>query len=334
LPCNLRSDLEHPEERDDLEHPALLEYVREHRGELLAAALTILRAHALAGRPAAATSRLGSFEHWDEIVRGAVVFATGHDPCETRRTMADEAPERKDQLALLEAWQALPGGGYGKGGVTSKEALSLAYQGFAEAPAYEDLRDALAPMERGGKPLTVRTLGMILAGLKDRNIAGLKLVKVGEDKRSTLWRVDEVAPGGSRRPPEGASQPGESSESGESPGTQSHRTRVPASPAPAHAHARDTHVRARDCQLRLPTDSPDSPHSPPGGTPPRSERNTPPVGVPLAAWLESRARGGVLDRDELRDLALGAGWLPQPVEVALDALDLEAIRREVEDMPC
>lgn len=69
---------ERPELRDlgfDCEIEAQAE-----RGELVAAALTILRAHALAGRPPVpGRAVLGSFEDWDRIVCGALVFAGAPD---------------------------------------------------------------------------------------------------------------------------------------------------------------------------------------------------------------------------------------------------------------
>ena len=47
----LESPEEHPEERDGFAIPNLLEHVRAHRGSLAVAALTILRAYIVAGRP-------------------------------------------------------------------------------------------------------------------------------------------------------------------------------------------------------------------------------------------------------------------------------------------
>src|SRR5262249_12268965 len=51
--CHIRLDSPHerPEEREDFRHHNLLAWVGEHRSELLVAALTILRAFCVAGRP-------------------------------------------------------------------------------------------------------------------------------------------------------------------------------------------------------------------------------------------------------------------------------------------
>src|SRR5262249_58713509 len=49
--CRLESPEEWPEERSAFRHPDLLAWVGENRGRLLAAALTVLRAYCVAGRP-------------------------------------------------------------------------------------------------------------------------------------------------------------------------------------------------------------------------------------------------------------------------------------------
>jgi hypothetical protein len=87
----LESTVDRPEERDGFKIPNLLEYVRAHRGALAVAALTILRAYIVAGRPVP-TYEDGSkpppmgapFDTWANLVRHAVHWATGHDPLATK----------------------------------------------------------------------------------------------------------------------------------------------------------------------------------------------------------------------------------------------------------
>ena len=80
LVCNLVTPLEHPEGRTDLARRDLLLDVIHDRGSIVRDALTILRAHSLAGRPDGGWGRMGSFENWDEVVRGAVWYATARTP--------------------------------------------------------------------------------------------------------------------------------------------------------------------------------------------------------------------------------------------------------------
>jgi hypothetical protein len=195
LPCNLMTELERPEERQDLLIPDLLAHVCEHRSELVRAALVILKAHAIAGRPTGDWAPLGSFEEWDRVVRGAVWFATGRDCNVTRRTAADSSPERRNKLALLEAWRELPSGGENGGGVTSETAIRWA---FGSPPEHPDLADVFLRFSRDGKTVTARQLGNLIGAIKGQNIGGLSFRSDGEVRRSALWRVVPVGP---RRPP-------------------------------------------------------------------------------------------------------------------------------------
>ena len=74
VPVRLVPDIEHPENRTDFRHPNLEEWVRAHRGELLAALLTIWRNWIAKGRPEASTG-MGSFDRWSRAVGGALQAA-------------------------------------------------------------------------------------------------------------------------------------------------------------------------------------------------------------------------------------------------------------------
>lgn len=71
-------------QRDGFEHADLNNWVCERRESLLACALTILRAHHLAGTPTVVRPPLGGFESWDQTVRQAVIWVTGVDPLLTQ----------------------------------------------------------------------------------------------------------------------------------------------------------------------------------------------------------------------------------------------------------
>jgi hypothetical protein len=192
LVCNLVTDLERPEEREDLEVPDLLAHVRERRGELVRAALIILRAHAVAGRPSGWKSKLGSFEEWDEVVRGAVWYATGWDCNETRKRAAEESPDRLNRLALLEAWAAIPDGGHDGRGLTSEQAYRLATTSDSEKAV--DLADAFARFGRDNKPPSTKVIGNTIRGMEGRNICGRAFQKCGNRKHAALWRVVNLSP--------------------------------------------------------------------------------------------------------------------------------------------
>lgn len=200
LVCNLMTPLERPEERDDLEITDLLAHVRERRSEMVRAALTILRAHAVAGRPRPGhwKGRLGSFEQWDTIVRGAVWYATGWDCNETRRQAAEESPERLDHLSLLKAWANHPYGGPDGRGLTAEEACRLA-NGDQRVPGAnteiaEELADALARFSRDGKVPQAKLVGHTIRRMAGKNVEGLMFVKRGLSRNVVLWGVAKSYP--------------------------------------------------------------------------------------------------------------------------------------------
>ena len=88
---------------------------RQDRGELVVAALTLLRAHALAGWPQIkGRAALGSFEDWDRFVPSAIVFAGGADIVELMEKTRTTDPERDgpaEMLAMLKGVGAIPGNG-------------------------------------------------------------------------------------------------------------------------------------------------------------------------------------------------------------------------------
>jgi len=193
LPCNLRSKLKDPHERDDLHEIDLKGYVASHRSELLCDALTIVRAHALAGRPVCGKARLGSFEEWDVAIRGAVAFATegdmgpGIDCLTTQRKAAAESPDQAEKASLIAGWTQLqnlstdPTAGH-----TAPEARQLALN---ISVTYDVLHDALMGMSRDGKMVSAMLIGFKIKAMLDQNINGRKFVRAGEKHGAVLWRV-------------------------------------------------------------------------------------------------------------------------------------------------
>jgi hypothetical protein len=207
LVCNLKTDLERPEERGGFKIPDLIAHASRNRSGLLRAALVILRAHAAAGYPNGGWAPLGSFEVWDRVVRGAVWFATKLDCNTTRRNAAEDAPDRKARLALMHAWSELADGGHKQGGVTAAQALRWA----ADAVLHPDtashthttLADALMHFSRDGKLPSPQRIGNTLRAIADLNIEGLAFRNAGDINHTAAWRVDlvDANPAEPQKPP-------------------------------------------------------------------------------------------------------------------------------------
>lgn len=94
LPIRLHSPEEFPEKRTGFRYPRIIEHVRQHRAELLGAALTVLKAWCDAGQPEQQLPSFGSFEDWSRWVRQPLVWLGFPDPLLTRAELVEATPER------------------------------------------------------------------------------------------------------------------------------------------------------------------------------------------------------------------------------------------------
>ena len=187
VPCRLETTEERPEERTGFKIQGdLLAYVKEHRGRLVAAALTILRAYIVAGRPDQNLT-LMDYSAWCGLIRNAVHWVTAQDPCEPRKelTMSDE--ETVERKAVIDGWEAL---------CSLKNQTSLT---VAEAREGVDqhavssvtaLRDVFMSWSRDGKLPSAKSIGKRIAKYRDRNCGGKCLKRTSSDP--VAWYVQTV----------------------------------------------------------------------------------------------------------------------------------------------
>ncbi|AKV01659.1 hypothetical protein AKJ09_08322 [Labilithrix luteola] len=100
-----------PDQRTNFRLSPLLDHVRINRARYVIDALTILSAHAKAGRPRAARDGgWGSFEEWTSVVADAVVFAGGRDPLGARVVRDAKTDTVREALdGLIRIWRAFGG---------------------------------------------------------------------------------------------------------------------------------------------------------------------------------------------------------------------------------
>jgi hypothetical protein len=167
LHCRIDAGNERPEEREGFRHSPLLPWIATERPRLVAAALTILRAYHLAGRPVVGRVKpWGSFEPWQDLVCGAVRWLGLPAPEDTRAGLVEAESEPERLGALLRAWQAAQP----SGGMTAAEAVRRPAEATGGA-----LADALAATcrQRDGSPATSESLGYYLRRVRGRVIGGL-----------------------------------------------------------------------------------------------------------------------------------------------------------------
>jgi hypothetical protein len=190
LHIRLQCNEEKPHLRDGFKYPNLMDHAREHRGELLSAALTILKAYAVAGMSEVELEPWGSFEEWSRIVRGALVWCRLPDPASTRHELEDEAEEGVTEHArLVEAWEQLQMAMGRKIGSTVKDALAFLERKPDAAPL---LREVLDGMRRGKSDPDPLIIARRLREAKDRNIGGKMLRSTGNPKEALRWCVAAV----------------------------------------------------------------------------------------------------------------------------------------------
>ncbi len=195
VPVDLDAHVEHPEDRSGFRHPDLLGWVREHRGELVAGALTILRGYHIAGRPAHGAPRMGSFEAWDDLVRGATVWAGFDDPVAGReRIRREDDGDLLSLRAALSAWREA----FGKTSTTAAEAVAVALRRAGrddDAVRDPSLRDALLALTPNKDKLDARPLGYALRRVKGRICGGAYFKTAGEEHSTTRWTVADAVQG-------------------------------------------------------------------------------------------------------------------------------------------
>lgn len=183
--CDLDPECERPEERKfDVN---LHEYVPAHRGELVVAALTILRAYQVAGCPDQGLPVFGRFEVWSSWVRSALVWLGEADPCDGRRRIEDTDPVRTQLRMLLVAWHKQ----IGSRKVSAGDLIKAVTPESGGTPGM--LWEAIVAVAAGpsGKP-DGRRLGNYLSRYERRPEGGLRVERAGDRQGVVLWRVATV----------------------------------------------------------------------------------------------------------------------------------------------
>lgn len=166
---------ENPDERSFDFDPATL--ALERRARLVVAALTILRAFHVAGRPLPSDFKpMGSFEEYS-LVRGALRWLGLADPLATRERLRSNDPEREALTELLSLWYQR----FDSAALTTAE-LKDALQNDFTSPLFQLLT--------GGRPVfSTQSVGNRLRKHVGRRVGGFMLCKGAAVDNTTAWRV-------------------------------------------------------------------------------------------------------------------------------------------------
>ncbi len=167
---------ERPEDRQDFKIADIREWTHQNRPQLIAAALTLVRAWLEAGRPTWKGKLLGSYESWCLVV-GGILDTIGVPGFLENRTELYERldPEREKWAGFFEAWYEK----HGEAKVKTADVLDLAIE--AEIVEHGDS--------------AAKAFGKMLRGRVDRIFGGLRLENAGTVQRVARYRIRKCVSG-------------------------------------------------------------------------------------------------------------------------------------------
>lgn len=153
------------------------------RPEFLAACLTILRAHHVAGRPLMGLNQWGRFEDWNSWIRAALVWLGEADPLETTEDLRKTDPTRENILNFLSAWHAH----YGDMSIPLHRAVREATHGDSE-----DLEESILALAGDSRnKINMRILSWSMRRHQGQIVGGYRISRNETFSASAArWRVD------------------------------------------------------------------------------------------------------------------------------------------------
>lgn len=222
---SINPDQTNPEARTGFRHPDLVGWVAEHRAELLAALLTLVRAWIVAGRPAASRPGTDIYVRWTETVRAVLEHAGvpgTFDAPESKLQAVSE--EEQDWTTFLSAVRRV----FGDQPWTCRQLVEAVDRTVGLMDAVETIHPDELPGNLGeritdGRDVT-RSLGRFLGFKSEAWQNGYMVKQAGTTGRNktVLWvvKVEGHQTGGSRHgqtPQDGGTGSGQTPQDGGSP---------------------------------------------------------------------------------------------------------------------
>lgn len=191
--CRLDPNCERPELRRFSSDPVAT--LLADRTPYLVAALTVLRAFHVAGRPRQ-VDPLGSFNVWSDWVRGALIWLGQGDPVASMESIRADDPKLEAMVAVMTQWWTV----LGERRVAVRAVIDAAteqrtVQGLIY-PKQEfvrpDFREALLAVAGENGAINSRRLGRWLASHEGRIVGRWRLERDGETGGAVMWVLKET----------------------------------------------------------------------------------------------------------------------------------------------
>ena len=155
--------------------PELVRDVLRERGRYVAAALTIVRAWVVAGRPTTACKSLAGYGDWSDLCRQPLLWLGLADPTESVFEAMAEDPDRETLGRLLMAWQSV----FGK---TAAMVHDAAKQASAFHDEHVELREVLHDIADERGEINRRRLGWWIKRHAGRIVNGRRFVRASGNR--------------------------------------------------------------------------------------------------------------------------------------------------------
>ena len=163
--------------------PDLLLEVQAMRGQLVSAALTVIRAWIATGRPMTECKPLVGFNDWSDFCRQPLLWLGCKDPVASVFEALAEDPDRETLGSLQAAWR----NAFGSKPTMVREAV-------AKSDFDGELREALLDVAEDRGAINRGKLGWWLKHHEGRIVDGMRFVRVSGARSAALWAVEIVAP--------------------------------------------------------------------------------------------------------------------------------------------
>ena len=167
--------------------PDLVRDVLRERGRYVSAALTIVRAWIVAGRPKAACKSLAGYGDWSDLCRQPLLWLGLADPTESVFEAMAEDPDRETLDRLLTAWQSV----FGKTPAMVRDAVR---QASAFNDEHVELREVLHDIADERGEINRRRLGRWIKRHAGRIVDGRRFVRASGNRSAEAWQVESVSP--------------------------------------------------------------------------------------------------------------------------------------------
>ena len=167
------------------ERPDLVRDVLRSRGRYVSAALIIVRAWILAGRPQTKCKSMAGYGDWSDLCRQPLLWLGLADPTESVFEAMAEDPDRETLDRLLTGWQLA----FGRTAAMVRDAVRVSAFGEEHAELREVLHDIAD--ERG--EINRRRLGWWIRRHAGRIVDGRRFVRASGNRSAEAWQVESVS---------------------------------------------------------------------------------------------------------------------------------------------